>query len=199
MIVLLDVDGVLARFVEGCLKFLSEKFNQPVPDRSQVLRGWITDHFPEEQANALKEHIDNYRFARDLEKVPEAEETVQRIRECGNDVYIVTAPWVTSQSWAYDRQEWLREHFGVDPKHVVFAHEKKLVQGDILIDDMPHHLTNWYRKNPVGIPILHREHNAKIPGYTSLDWSQIAALPWEADRDAVRRATPVWWRERGLV
>jgi 5'(3')-deoxyribonucleotidase len=77
------------------------------------------------------------------------------------DVYAVTAPLDGSDTWTRDREIWLEKELGFDINHIVHARDKRVVAGDIFIDDKPEHLEAWSKEYPGKSAILWREpHNA---------------------------------------
>ncbi len=77
------------------------------------------------------------------------------------DVYAVTAPLDLSPTWAHEREEWLVEKLGFEHNHIISARHKRLIKGDILIDDKIDTITEWQTEHPEGLAVLWREsHNA---------------------------------------
>ena len=85
-------------------------------------------------------------FAASLEPAEGSIDFIRDLRKLAN-VYVVTSP-NHSRHWVYDRTEWLRDHFGFDPKHVVHTHAKALCVGDFFLDDSPDHVMRWRAKHP---------------------------------------------------
>ena len=153
--ILIDVDGVLADAVShaGLAHAEVTSYNHP----------------------GLLEALKRPGFAADQ---PEYDGAVEGIRALGADVVFVTAPYQWNQTWAHDREGWLRERFPAAP--VVHTAHKYLVKGDMLVDDNPEHLRAWVKANPYGIAIL---------------WSR----PWNENDTGPWARTDSWLALRVLV
>ena len=74
-------------------------------------------------------------FFRNLQPLPKAVESYNKLTE-HFDVYILsTAPWSNPNSLV-EKMEWVKEHFPTAHKNVIFSHRKDLNIGDYLIDDL---------------------------------------------------------------
>lgn len=158
--VLLDVDGVVANFVEATLRRLEEEFNVIANHDSSNWPVWsIADyeHFrfaipgtkkpSREQIRDLLSKIWNeYGFASGIRPYYSALDGVKSLMEIA-DVYFVTSPIWTSETWTYDRALWLRTYFDIDNSHIIFTSSKHLVRGDIFIDDKPETVEKWKQHN----------------------------------------------------
>ena len=71
-----------------------------------------------------------------------AAEFVRTLR-FNHDVRIVTSPWVGAPDWYRQRVDWLKWHFGIDERHVIFAVDKTYIEGDYLIEDSAEKLEAW--------------------------------------------------------
>ena len=137
MIVLVDMDGVIADFEQGhqakldLYSYPKEWAAKdrtdwdilssiPVADRDKVLRMW---HAPG--------------FFADLKPIAGALEAMQRINK-KHDVFICTAPLMHSGTCSAEKIHWVKWWLGNDwVKKVIISSDKTLVQGDVLIDDRP--------------------------------------------------------------
>ena len=77
------------------------------------------------------------------------------------DVYAVTAPF-KSQTWAFERNESLKEHFGFDKRSIVQTNAKFLIAGDYLLDDCPTYLTEWAAEHPESVSMLWHLPNTRL-------------------------------------
>ena len=115
-----------------------------------------------------------------LEKDPVTKRNiVKAIKELA-DLFIVTVPVYTSLTWVYERTGWLKEHFGIDSKHIVYTASKELVSGDIFIDDRPEYTSAWKEHNPNGISVLwSQEYNKQHDNtcdYRINDWNKLIQI-----------------------
>jgi len=139
MIFLMDVDEVLAEFCKAVVALVEKQgheFHKPA--------GWdfFSDMDPELRSRVFKE-IEKPGFCLNLQVCDGAVEGVRRLRQLGCDIYAVTSPWDGSLTWHYERTLWLKEHFDIDGKKVVFAHDKSIVAGDFFLDDKPYNVVAW--------------------------------------------------------
>jgi 5'(3')-deoxyribonucleotidase len=181
MRILVDCDGVLADFQQAYLTALFET--------SGVIRGIgdVTDFdftkcvATKEQDNAVWRHIDRTPgFVRKLDWHPGAEDGLTELFMLGH-VVCVTSPHI-GPTWMFERMHWLTER-GFSSKDVVFAKDKSIVSGHVLIDDKPEHCDEWsfssgnysilldapYNRVPVG-RLVHRakDWTAVVDGVKSI-------------------------------
>lgn len=151
-IVLCDVDGVIADFTQPILDFVNERCPDKEPATLEDVTQWsirdalaLTDAMWKSVVNDL---IKVPGFCLGLNPYPGAIEGVKALAEV-SDLYFVTSPW-DSQTWCYERSQWLRKHFGytLGSKLIQTSH-KHLVQGDILIEDKPSTIAPWLRYDAV--------------------------------------------------
>jgi 5'(3')-deoxyribonucleotidase len=74
----------------------------------------------------------------------------------GHGVYAVTAPLGSSETWAHDRERWLKDDLGFDGKRVVHVADKSVVAGDVFVDDKPSNVADWSKANPGRLAVLWR-------------------------------------------
>lgn len=75
-----------------------------------------------------------------LTPTPGAQEYMKRLHDEGHELYIVTA---TDFRTCRVKIERILELFPfLDAEHIIIAHNKQMVTGDVLIDDGPHNLVN---------------------------------------------------------
>lgn len=152
MRILVDCDGVLADFATACVqwinkqqdtKFVTNQINQfdifealGVPQ----LKSQFHDYLKKPGwCSSIKPYFGAKRFVSDLQDYGE--------------VFIVTAP-MHSPYWVYERTSWLKEHIGVDAKHVVYVDEKQLIKGDVFIDDSLKNCVKWNAEHPDKLTLL---------------------------------------------
>lgn len=153
-IVLMDVDGVVADFVDMYLRWAphvqscSLDGRIPAQRYAEDVTSWniaASIGLTEIEERRLYQAFADHRLCRELKPYPDAIEQVNRLRE-SCDVVFVTSPLQTVPTWAHDRDWWLRKHLGDNIK-VVHTKHKQYVQGDWLIDDGPHNLNAWALAN----------------------------------------------------
>lgn len=70
------------------------------------------------------------------------------------DVVCVSCPWATSRYWAGERIAWLEEHAGFEARDIVQCRRKRIVHGDVLVDDHVETVEHWQADHPRGIGLL---------------------------------------------
>lgn len=74
-----------------------------------------------------------------------------------------------------DTVAWIDEQLPmIDPDNVVFARNKYLIDGDVLIDDCPRHITAWR-----GVPLVfgHLPYNRDLPDFIHVpNWTEVRKL-----------------------
>lgn len=125
--VLIDVDGVLAITSRPVAERLGPIYNP---------RKW---DFGLSDAPAGFDHDEFWAWfgtlAGSFEVVPGAQEFVERVR-CHFRVVFATSP-MDSPTWAHERVQWLKRHFGARIKDVMQGSRKDLLAAHALIDDKP--------------------------------------------------------------
>jgi 5'(3')-deoxyribonucleotidase len=185
-VILLDIDGVAANFIEGCKvpvkKITGRDFHHDDIDQFMIERALNLD---EEQTKQLYDHVMAPGWCRSLPVYEGAKESVAELQTFA-EVVPVTSHFWSSKHWVFERDEWILEHFGIHQKEVVHTHSKFRVDGDMLIDDKTSHLVAWKKKHPYGCAVRFlRAYNAKedwrkpdgTSEFPNSDWG-VVALDW---------------------
>lgn len=152
--ILLDVDGVFARFVEDILD------QSGCPLKPEEINDWQMFEMmtPDVQERAF-DIMTKEKFWREMSLYPFAKEMVKEFQKVG-DVFFLTAPYARNpqgwlcKEWGWARQQWLQEHFGFTFDKIIMSYSKGVVQGDILIDDRMKNIEEWKKENPDGKAFL---------------------------------------------
>lgn len=190
-VVLLDVDGVLANFIEANLRTLHAFGAGPFvhDDVDQ----WSIEEalaLTSSQRARMKARWSEPGFCASIPAYDGAVAGVEALRAVG-EVYAVTAPMWSSPTWQHERTEWLVRHFDFRRDDVVSTAAKHLVRGDILVEDKLSTLRRWEEAHPTGVSVAwHRRYNDDLvegwlPGCRTSDWSTVRAIA----ADLVARAT----------
>jgi len=150
---LLDVDGVLAHFVQAALDAIQKvefydgddiRFGRTF-DPTIVTTWELHDSLPEPERSARDEVYRRMKARGGCLAIPVydgAKEGFARLREIV-DVTILTSPFNGSETWMHEREKWLEQHFGIHHRDIIHADKKFRVHGDVFIDDKPSHLHAW--------------------------------------------------------
>jgi 5'(3')-deoxyribonucleotidase len=168
-VVLLDVDGVLADFVGGCLRG---------DVGAEDIRAWdVLESLPAEYRDEVFESWHREGWCRGLGLYPGAREAVMGLRDVAR-VLFVTSPMSGAPHWMWERDRWLREHLNATSDEIVFATAKHHVCGDVFVDDRVANVLDWHRHHPLGLAVLWRQpynEDADLPSailHTD-DWSDV--------------------------
>lgn len=211
--VLLDVDGVLADFIGAVLRSLSAL----VPGRRHVHEDITRFDFVSElkltadEKKAVMSAIGGKEFWPRIDPFPGAREGVARLREIA-DVYIVTSPWNSCETWLHARESWLRRHFDIPHSHVLAGSAKHICAGDYFVDDKTETLQRWRAaRGRVGTAIQWETPHNRFDGWngpSTRSWDQLCS--WvgesmrvpsqvESERDALYDALERLVRERKSI
>lgn len=151
MRILVDMDSILADFLEGLWDAIEEDigFRGDTGKVTDFYR--IQDGLPEEARALLEKRgtkIEDYFYKEGffvgLKPIAGALKVLKLLVEDGHEVVIVSTP--SSESSYVEKVRWLKRHCPFLPhKNVFLGHHKHMVQGDILIDDANHNAAA-YRK-----------------------------------------------------
>lgn len=166
LLILIDVDGVLADFAGSFINLANELFHRGAP---KLTVDQVTDFdfakcgiLTESQVHTLFAAIAaDSNFTRCLPVLPGAREALADLREIGR-VVAVTSPLYAGE-WVNGRVDWLKG-LGFKETAIVFCKDKSLVRGDLLIDDGEHNIKTamtdeafminapWNAKSTWGVP-----------------------------------------------
>jgi 5'-nucleotidase len=139
MIILIDLDDVLADFEKGFMdnwrKKYPDKFYIPLEERT-VFK--VDNQYPSELKPFVREIYCAPGFYRNLPLIKGGKEAIQEIKQKGHDVFLCTSPLSSYENCILEKYEWVDAHLGRDwIKRLIITKDKTLIRGDILIDDNP--------------------------------------------------------------
>ncbi len=173
----IDLDGVVANFNEGWIRFYNRQFGTSL-DVSQV-DAW--DVIPKLTRFAhmgefwdWAEHLDGASLFRHLEPFPDAIPALVTLAGWGHTIVIVT----TKPDFAVgDTFAWIGEH-GIPTTEVHITEDKEQVAADVYLEDAPHQLYRLRRHRPEVVVVrFARPWNHEIPGTETVEsWAEFLAL-----------------------
>jgi len=103
-------------------------------------------------------------------------ETIEKLREAGNEIVFVTAGVLGNLD---QKLNWLKQHKFLNPgsrdmRGVIFAYDKQLIRVQLLIDDGPHNIASF---GGTGI-VWDAPYNQGVGKYRIKSWADMPAL-WE--------------------
>ena len=164
--ILLDCDGVLADFV-GAIRRELRRERLPI-EEDQIKHLDLSQSLSKEQMRVVRLIEKDPSFCYSIKPYPYARELIAAL--AGVDYAILTAPW-TPPNWCDERLSWLEDKLGVPRDRVIFAAGpiKKLVRGNLLVEDSPANIESWQRNNTTGRTVLVRR--PWNQPYDSVGWS----------------------------
>lgn len=176
--ILIDVDGVIANFIDYYIKIASDILRKDL---------FIINKYSWDTGDALgladheKKEVDKGLYSYGALGIVPYEGAVEAIIDLANlhDIYFVTTPLDESETWASDRIRWLIKYFG--PKlggKYILTHDKFTVCGDILIDDKTDNVVKWKEAWPKSLPILWaHDYNSMVTDIIRVNnWGRIKDL-----------------------
>lgn len=147
--VLIDMDAIIVALTQKWLGFYNRDHNDTV--KVSDLKNWnVSKHVKIGQK--INDYLYGPDFFLDVDALEGAIEYVEKIKNLGHNVVIVSSPSWPGNS-ATDKISWVKKNMPYFNKRDIFlCHHKHMIKGDIFIDDSPDNIT------------LYRQHwpNAKI-------------------------------------
>lgn len=166
-----DVDEVLADFQTPAFEAIYQVTGRRYTQEDFLV--WnIFEVLTKDELKGVDAILEAPGFCTSLQPKPGAIEGVAKIREVA-DVFAVTSPQ-HNRHWVFERVEWLKYHFGIDKKHVIHAHAKWKVHGDVFLDDKPEHVAEWSMKHPDKLAMLWH-----IPNTRTLGQGLLRVYTWD--------------------
>lgn len=188
MRILVDMDQVLALWVEKILQWYNEDYKTNFT-RDDVKEYWATEKILGPQGRDFLRSAMRYPdFYQELDEVPGAVEGMKALLARGHEVIIVTAAPRAAALSFHGKLVWLRKHMPFfNLKNVVVTERKELVQGDILLDDGPHNIEAFEKANRYSRAIIFdcpwNRHMSDATYWRVRDWPDFLRLIDEFDAE----------------
>lgn len=186
VIVLIDIDDTMTCLTKAWCSYLNKKYGTNVSEND--ILGWkICDYFPELTEDQVYEPIHTDSFWAEVEPKMYAQKYVKQLIDEGFDVYICTASLFDTIKSKLEYV--LGRYFPfISWNRVIVTKNKKLVNGDILIDDGVHNLEGGaYKKILMSAP-HNKRYDAESNGMTRVS-------TWKEAYDAVHKYASELLRE----
>ncbi|HVZ56450.1 MAG TPA: hypothetical protein VG870_07310 [Chitinophagaceae bacterium] len=168
--IIIDMDEVIADTMGEMISWYRREYGGEVDYSKMLVGAWIRG-FPEHHQEMIWQRLTSPGFFRNL---PVMEDSVEVIRELNQryEVFIVSAATEFPNSLK-DKMEWLGDHFPfLTWKQLVLCGDKKVIQGDYMIDDHARNLVTFPGKKF----LYTSAHNLNETGYERLNnWKEAAA------------------------
>jgi 5'(3')-deoxyribonucleotidase len=173
---LLDVDEVLANFVESAIKIVSEVLGRPwslaeaPPGQWDMFAGLSQSDY-----EAVYTSMNEKGYCSALQPLPGSQDAVHRLQELC-DVFAVTTPH-HSRNWTFERTNWLYHKYNIPFDRIIYTEAKYVCLGDFLLDDSSPQVLRWKEHHPEGEAMLWTtENNSRVQGLEALrvgSWDEV--------------------------
>lgn len=167
---IIDMDEVMSDTMGGMINWYKNEFGGEI-DFSKMKGSWQPG-FPEQHKAIIREKLFSRGFFRNLPVMDNCVEVMEKLN-LRYEVFVVSAALEFPNS-LNDKLEWLNEHMPfLTWRQVVFCGDKRMIEGDIMIDDHVRNLVHFKGK-----PYLYSAaHNTGENGYERINnWNEIATL-----------------------
>ena len=169
MRIAIDLDSTLSRFQEQWVSVYNKKYNDSVCS-SDVLSWAIQDYCNKCTPNELYDLLGEDNFFLHVPTQPNAKEVIQKLRDDGHELFIVTA---YAANACIDKTKWLENNFNFTTHDIIFCNDKSRILADILIDDGLHNHENFSGRSI----LFTQSHNKNDKQYERVNgWLEIEAL-----------------------
>ena len=146
MIILVDVDNVVADLVSEWVRLYNIDFNDNL--KVEDITEWdMTKFVSDECGTRIYDYLKLDSLYDRVEPIPHARDGVLTLREMGHRVVFASAG-----VWSSAKYRWLERHdfnTGVFASDYIVAYDKSLLHGDLLIDDGFHNIKNFGSQNSI--------------------------------------------------
>lgn len=169
-VVLIDQDGVLAKYDKRILEVVAGEFPDEPKLKEDTLVLFDTHlHYSPQNQDEINRIALRQGFFENLEPMEGAIEALHDLLSSGYNVRICTAPKKIFRYCVTEKLAWIEKHLGKEfVTRTIITRDKTLVRGNILIDDKPE-VTGTAK--PEWEHILYdRSYNRDVPGKRRLNW-----------------------------
>lgn len=139
MVILVDMDGVLADF-DGHIAKVWQRKHPDIPfiDIRTRKTFYVDSSMPKKYRGLVAEIYLEKGFFLNLPPIPGGWQALEEIAKAGHTVKICTAPLLEYHNCIPEKLAWIEKHLGFSyVEKTILARDKTLVRGHILIDDKP--------------------------------------------------------------
>lgn len=171
MLIVVDQDQVLAKWVERILEWYNEDKGTSFT-RDDITKWDMSSNLGPHSGDFLRSCMRYPELYRDLEPVEGALYGMKRLKELGHDVVIATAVPRCAGIAYHGKLEWIRRNMPwFDLKNFIAIQRKDLLVGDILLDDGPHNIEAWNKTGRASV-IFDAPWNRDLLGLRVKHWNE---------------------------
>ena len=169
--IIIDMDEVIADPMGDMIDWYSREYELEI-DREKMLQGSWVKGFPEQHQDLVMQRLLAPGFFRNLPVMKDSVDVIRAMNE-KYEVFIVSAAMEFPNSLK-DKLEWLLEHFPyLNWRQVVLCGDKRVINGDYMIDDHTRNLDTFNGKKY----LFTSAHNLLVTGYERInDWKEAAEI-----------------------
>jgi len=171
MRILVDMDGVIADFLEHWCYVFNRRYNRDVQP-FEIMTWSMHESIPGATREQCEDLIWEPGFFLHLKPIYGAIDTLEKLHREGHEVVFLTA----CLAGHADKLVWLKHRFSF-PIKVIFTSEKYMVKGDVFLDDNQENLKAWANEWPEGKAVcFSTPYNKGWDGYRVYDWKGFNCL-----------------------
>ena len=134
MRIFIDIDDTISNFGEILLKYLNEKYNTSYEINDITSWNWICEKFPNPWEVITKN------FWEEVEVTSEVKNFIKKRLEKNDEIYLASATFIDNYLPIKIENTLKKIDNLLDKNHVIITNNKRLLCGDIMIDDGVHNL-----------------------------------------------------------
>ena len=169
--IIIDMDEVIADPMGAMIDWYTREYGLAVNYENMLGGSWIKG-FPQQHQAMVRERLCSPGFFRHLPVMADSIEVLKELNE-RYELFIVSAA-IEFPNSLKDKYDWLAEHFPfISWKQLTLCGDKRVVHGDIMIDDHVRNLKDFNGKKY----LYTSPHNLHITEYHRLNnWQEVKAL-----------------------
>lgn len=180
--ILVDMDDTIESLLSAWVSYLNWKHALHV--KTEDVKSWnVHDAFPGLTKTEVYAPLYDEKLWLSVKPIPYAADVLYELQKEGHEIYIVTSS--NYHTLKAKMENVLFKYFPfIDWNHVIIAHNKQMIRGDILIDDGPHnHVGGSYLKIMMDMP-HNRDFDATANGVIRVySWPEIGRIVREYAKD----------------
>jgi len=169
MILFVDMDEVMADTYTAHIEHYNDRFKESLT-REECMGFEVWQKVPAERKDTIWEHYYKDGFFRNLQPIQDSIEILGELNK-KYSVYVASAAMQFPNS-LLEKHQWLDEHFPfIHWRNRILCGDKKILRGDILIDDRSHNLEHFQGRSM----IFTSPHNIHTNHFERMNsWQEIA-------------------------